>query len=137
MWGRGTAAAERGGDWVAIAEPDAWFTYYFWENDDRAPDYARCVDIHRKPGYDPAELFIDPRIRFPKLTVARHLLKVKWLGMRSLLEIVPLDASLVRGSHGRDDAPEDELPVLIGAGGDIRCAEDVFGEILRQTGDNG
>jgi predicted AlkP superfamily pyrophosphatase or phosphodiesterase len=135
-WGENSAAARRGGDFVAVAEPDAWFTYYFWENDDRAPDFARCVDIHRKPGYDPVELFIDPELRFPKLAVARHLAKVK-AGMRSLLEVIPLDASLVRGSHGRDDAPEDERPVLIGAGGDIRRAEDVFGEILRQTGGNG
>ena len=40
--------------------PTAWFTYYYWDDDDRAPDFARGVEIHRKPGYDPAELFLDP-----------------------------------------------------------------------------
>jgi len=133
LWGAGSVAAERGGDWVASAEPDAWFTYYFWDDDRRAPDFARCVDIHRKPGYDPAELFLDPEIRFPKLAVARHLAKVK-AGMRSLLEIVPLDASLVRGSHGRDDAPEAELPVLIGAAREAERAGDVFGAVLGELG---
>ncbi len=136
MWGEGTAAARRGGDLVAVAEPDAWFTYYFWENDDRAPDFARCVDIHRKPGYDPVELFIDPGVRSPKLAVARHLAKVR-LGMRSLLEIIPLDASLVRGSHGRDDAPEAGQPVVIGAGREVKRAEDVFGAILGAAGNPG
>ena len=42
----------------------SWFTYYYWLDDAKAPDFARCVDIHRKPGYDPAELFIDPEIAF-------------------------------------------------------------------------
>ena len=49
----------RSGELVAVAEPDAWFTYYYWLDDDRAPDFARQVEIHRKPGYDPAELFLD------------------------------------------------------------------------------
>ena len=56
---------ERSGDLVAIAEPDAWFTYYYWLDDARAPDFARTVEIHRKPGYDPVELFLDPAIRDP------------------------------------------------------------------------
>jgi predicted AlkP superfamily pyrophosphatase or phosphodiesterase len=50
----------RAGDLVAVAEPDAWFTYYYWLTDARAPDFAHGVEIHRKPGYDPAELFFDP-----------------------------------------------------------------------------
>ena len=50
----------RAGELVLVAEPDAWFTYYYWLDDARAPDFARLVEIHRKPGYDPAELFFDP-----------------------------------------------------------------------------
>ena len=46
---------------MVLARPDSWFTYYYWLDDSRAPDFARTVDIHRKPGYDPAELFIHPR----------------------------------------------------------------------------
>ena len=53
----------RSGDLIAIAQPDAWFTYYYWQDDERAPDFARTVEIHRKPGYDPVELFLDPTIR--------------------------------------------------------------------------
>jgi predicted AlkP superfamily pyrophosphatase or phosphodiesterase len=94
----------RSGELVAIAEPDAWFTYYYWLDDRRAPDFARTVDIHRKPGYDPVELFLDPAIRLPKLAVGWRLLK-RMLGMRALTDVIPLDASLVRGSHGRADTP--------------------------------
>jgi predicted AlkP superfamily pyrophosphatase or phosphodiesterase len=94
----------RAGDLVALARPDAWFAYPWWLEDDRAPDYARTVDIHRKPGYDPAELFIDPGLRFPRLRIAWTLLR-KALGFRTLLEVVPLDPGLVRGSHGL--APSD------------------------------
>jgi hypothetical protein len=92
----------RAGDLVAISKPDAWFTYYYWLDDRRAPDFARTVDIHRKPGYDPVELFLDPAIRLPRVTVGWKLAKRK-LGFRTLLDVIPLDASLVKGSHGRED----------------------------------
>lgn len=128
MWGD-SVATERGGDLVAVSDPDAWFTYYYWDDDARAPDFARTVDIHRKPGYDPAEMFMDPTIRFPKWVVARFLLKKK-LGLRGLLEIVPLDGAMVRGSHGRDVVPEGEQPVVLGADGSVEKAEDVFHEII-------
>ncbi len=105
--GKRTAGLDhpRSGELVAVAAADRWFSYYFWEDDDRAPDYARTVDIHRKPGYDPAELFVDPELRAPALRVANRLAR-KALGFRYLLDVIPLDASLVRGSHGRitDDA---------------------------------
>jgi predicted AlkP superfamily pyrophosphatase or phosphodiesterase len=102
----------RSGDLVAVAGPDSWFTYYYWLDDALAPDFARTVDIHRKIGYDPAELFIDPKIQFPKLAIAMHLFR-KNLGLRSLMRIIPLDAGLVAGSHGR--LPESELdwPLLM------------------------
>jgi len=102
----------RGGELVAISAPDAWFTYYYWVDDRRAPDFARTVDIHRKPGYDPAELFLDPSLRFAKARIAATLAR-KALGFRYLLEVIPLDATLVRGSHGRVTASEAEGPVLI------------------------
>jgi predicted AlkP superfamily pyrophosphatase or phosphodiesterase len=89
----------RSGEIIALAEPDSWFTYYYWLDDNKAPGFARTVDIHRKPGYDPAELFLDPNLLWPKLKIAATLLKRK-LGFRSLLNVIPLDASLVRGSHG-------------------------------------
>src|SRR5438093_1568332 len=81
--------------------------------DDRvAPDYARTVDIHRKPGYDPAELFLDPKLPMPRLHVAATLAKKK-LGFRYLMKVIPLDASLVRGSHGRITERLDDEPVFI------------------------
>ena len=94
----------RSGDLVALAEPDSWFTYYYWLDDQRAPDYARTVDIHRKPGFDPVELFIDPELKLAQAKVGLTLLK-KQLGFRYLMEVIPLDASLVRGSHGLPTAP--------------------------------
>lgn len=133
-WKEGVAT-ERAGDFIAIAAEDAWFTYYFWKDDGLAPDYARTIDIHRKPGYDPCELFIDPTISFPKLKIAKFLLKKK-LGLRGLLDVIPLDASLVKGSHGRDLVPESERPVLLGTPFPVRFAKDVHRAILdaaRQT----
>jgi predicted AlkP superfamily pyrophosphatase or phosphodiesterase len=104
---------DRSGELVLIAEADRWFTYYFWLDDAKAPDYARTVDIHSKPGYDPAELFIDPKISLPMVKVASWMLRSKVLNQRALLDVIPLDASLVKGSHGRiTDRPEDG-PLLI------------------------
>ena len=103
---------ERSGELVAISARDRWFTYYFWRDDSKAPDYARTVDIHRKPGYDPAELFVDPALAAPKLTVAATLAK-KALGFRYLMNVIPLDASLVKGSHGRITESVDDGPLLI------------------------
>jgi predicted AlkP superfamily pyrophosphatase or phosphodiesterase len=94
---------ERAGDLVAIARADAWFTYYYWLDDRRAPDFARTVDIHRKPGYDPVELILDPAITVPALTVGWKLAR-KTMGFRTLMDVIPLDARLVRGSHGRPGA---------------------------------
>lgn len=123
----------RSGDFLAVAAPHAWFCSYYWDDDRRAPDFARTVDIHRKPGYDPAELFIDPAIRFPHLRAAEFLLKKK-LGLRALLEVIPLDATLVRGSHGRVPEDSDDHPVIISAnGGDLPGlidASDVFRFLL-------
>lgn len=102
----------RSGELVALSDLDSWFTYYYWSDDARAPDFARTVDIHKKPGYDPAELFIDPHIRWPKLAIGWRLLK-KALGLRTLMDVIPLDASLVKGSHGRADTPVEHSPVFL------------------------
>ena len=95
----------RSGELVALARADAWFTYYYWRDDRNAPDFARLVEIHRKPGYDPVELFLDPAIRFPRLAVGWRLAK-RALGLATLMDVIPLDPTLVKGSHGRltDDA---------------------------------
>ena len=102
----------RAGDLIAVAKENAWFTYYYWQDDNRAPDFARTVDIHRKPGYDPVELFLDPKIPLAKARIAWRLLQKK-LGFRMLMDVVPLDASLVKGSHGRRPKNPQEWPVLI------------------------
>nr|WP_229711611.1 nucleotide pyrophosphatase/phosphodiesterase family protein [Streptomyces daqingensis] len=102
----------RSGELVAVAEPGAWFTYYYWLDDARAPDFARLVEIHRKPGYDPAELFMDPRDPYVRLRAATALARKK-TGMRYRMAVVPLDPSPVRGSHGRLPESTDEGPVFI------------------------
>lgn len=105
----------RSGDLVAVAAADAWFTYYYWLDDALAPDYARTVDIHRKPGYDPAELCFDPALRWPRLRMARRLVQ-KNLGFRYYMDVIGVDASIVRGSHGRLPEPGREQtdgPVLV------------------------
>ena len=127
-------AHARCGDFVAVSTPDAWFTYYYWLDDTRAPDFARTVDIHRKPGYDPVELLLDPSIAMPALTVGWKLAK-KRMGFRTLMDVIPLDASLVRGSHGRPGPASDNGPVLISRRRDLvgdkdLQSVDVFGVIL-------
>jgi predicted AlkP superfamily pyrophosphatase or phosphodiesterase len=102
----------RAGELVAVSTPDRWFTYYYWLDDARAPDFARTVDIHRKPGYDPVELFIDPAMTLPQAYVALQLLRSR-LGFRTLLDVIPLDPSLVRGSHGRLIERADAGPLVI------------------------
>lgn len=102
----------RSGELVAIARADSWFTYYHWLDDDKAPDYARTVDIHRKPGFDPVELFIDPAIRLPKLSMGWRLVK-KALGFRTLMDVIGLDATLVNGSHGRVTDRAEDGPLFI------------------------
>jgi predicted AlkP superfamily pyrophosphatase or phosphodiesterase len=105
----------RSGEVVALSEPDAWFAYPFWLDDRQAPDYARTVDIHRKPGYDPCELFFDPKLTWPKGKAALRLLQKK-LGFRTLFDVIPLDATLVKGSHGLHAADAADRPLLIGDG---------------------
>jgi predicted AlkP superfamily pyrophosphatase or phosphodiesterase len=102
----------RSGDLVAVATENAWFTYYYWMDDRRAPDFARTVDIHRKPGYDPVELFLDPALPAVKLRIAWRLLQ-KRLGFRMLMDVIPLDAFLVKGSHGARPASPGDWPVLL------------------------
>jgi predicted AlkP superfamily pyrophosphatase or phosphodiesterase len=102
----------RAGDFIAVAAPNAWFTYYYWLEDRRAPDFARTVDIHRKPGYDPVELFLDPAIPLVKLKLLWRLLQ-KRLGFRTLFDVIPLDASLVRGSHGAPLRDPNDGPLII------------------------
>jgi hypothetical protein len=103
---------ERSGDLVLVASEGRWFCYNYWLDDSKAPDFARTVDIHRKPGYDPVELFLDPRLGSTKLAIGWKLFKRK-LGFRTLLDVIPLDPSLVRGSHGRLEQPANGRPILI------------------------
>jgi len=103
---------DRCGDLLLIADKNSWFTYYFWEDDEKAPDYARMVDIHKKPGYDPVEMFTDPEDKFVMPKVILKLLKKK-LGFRTVMNIIPLKANLVKGSHGRIPEDQSDYPVFI------------------------
>ena len=127
----------RAGDLIAIAPENAWFTYYYWLDDARAPDFARTVDIHRKPGYDPVELFLDPKISSPKLKIAWRLLQKK-LGLRMLMDVISLDATLVKGSHGRRPADKKDWPVFITDRTELLGTKeidstDVYHALLRQV----
>jgi predicted AlkP superfamily pyrophosphatase or phosphodiesterase len=131
-------AHPRAGDLIAVAAEKAWFTYYYWDDDARAPDFARTVDIHRKPGYDPAELFLDPKISSPKLKIARRLLQKK-LGFRVLMDVIPLDATLVKGSHGRQPADKKDWPLIVSEKPDLLTTKqiestNVYQLLLRHLG---
>jgi predicted AlkP superfamily pyrophosphatase or phosphodiesterase len=98
---------ERSGDFVVMAEEQSWFTYYFWLDDAKAPDYARVVDIHKKPGYDPVEMLMTSKAR------AAYKLLRKKAALRYVMDVIPLDATLIKGSHGRVGTQEQFNPVLI------------------------
>ncbi|WP_437799038.1 alkaline phosphatase family protein [Sorangium sp. So ce693] len=102
----------RSGELIAISRADRWFSYYYWLDDDSAPEFARTVDIHRKPGYDPVELFADPKLRALPVRIAWRLLKKK-LGFRYLMDVIPLDAALVNGSHGRLTERSEQGPLIL------------------------
>ncbi len=103
----------RSGELVAISKADRWFSYYYWLDDARAPDYSRTVDIHRKPGYDPVELFIDPDIKAPMVAVGSRIARKK-LGFRTLLDVISnCETTLVKGSHGRPTDSPDHGPLVI------------------------
>jgi hypothetical protein len=104
---------ERAGDLIALSNESAWFAYYHWDNDAMAPEFARCIDIHRKYGFDPAELFFDPDLSAPKVRAARKLIAKK-LGFRVHMDLIPLDASLVKGSHGVIPKDQADWPILCG-----------------------
>jgi predicted AlkP superfamily pyrophosphatase or phosphodiesterase len=122
----------RSGELVAIARPDRWFSYYYWLDDARAPDFARTVDIHRKPGYDPVELFIDPGIRLPPVAIGWRLAKRK-LGARTLLDVISLkDIALVKGSHGRLTDDPQQGPLVISSAPDLLPAGPVAATAFKQ-----
>ena len=128
----------RAGDLVVLAEPDAWFTYYYWFDNRKAPDFARTVDIHRKPGYDPAELFMNPELKNPKLKAAGVLAKKK-LGFRYMMDVIGLDATLVKGSHGLRSRTPEKAPVFVTQQArhltrDHIKATDIFATILNHLG---
>ena len=104
---------ERSGELVVLSTPEAWFAYPYWLDDEQAPDFARSVDIHRKPGYDPCELFLAGS----KASMGVTLLKKK-AGLRYRFKSCPLDASIVKGSHGLP-AEEPEDGPLIASSGDL------------------
>jgi len=83
----------RCGDLVIESTPESWQSYVYWLDDARAPGFARTIDIHRKPGYDPLELHID-RAKLPAVSI-------------------PLDVSLVKGSHGAVDPTDPHETIFI------------------------
>jgi len=127
----------RSGELVALSAKDRWFTYYYWQDDALAPEFARTVDIHRKPGYDPVELFVDPRIWLPTLRAGFNVAK-KVLGFRMLMDLIPLDASLVKGSHGRPTDRAEDGPVILSTERDLLPervhATEVKGIVLSHLG---
>jgi predicted AlkP superfamily pyrophosphatase or phosphodiesterase len=124
----------RSGDLIVIARPDSWFTYYYWLDDNKAPDFARTVDIHQKPGYDPVEMFADPQIKWLMARVGWKLLKKK-LGFRVLMDIIPLDPTLIKGSHGILPKDQKDWPILFAnnlTSGATLSATEVYGVIWSQ-----
>lgn len=128
-------AHPRCGELLAVADAESWFSYYYWEDDARAPDFARLVEIHKKPGYDPVELFTDPADPLVVPRIVWKLFKRK-LGFRTLMDVIPLKADLVKGSHGRLPEDRQDYPIFISDNpgperGGLLEATEVFGELVR------
>ena len=134
----GVASAEPGrhaneGELILTAEPDAWFAYPWWLEDKAAPDFARSVAIHAKPGYDPCEMLIDPTIPAAKLKIIGKVLRKK-LGFRMVMDVIPLDPSLIKGSHGikpRSPANAPAYSATVDPGRDTLPMGDLRDEMLR------
>ena len=129
---------ERSGELVAVSAAGSWFAYHYWLDEARRPDFAPTVDIHRKPGYDPTELFVDPKLRWPQLRVAKNLAK-KLLGFRYLMDVIGTDPSIVRGSHGRLPTDPERGPVFLSSTGSaprggVLPATEVGNRLLEQLG---
>ena len=99
----------RTGQLFVLANSDSWFAYPYWLDESQAPDFARCVAIHDKPGHDPVEMFLGEG---GKAKVMKRLLQTK-LGLRTTMDVISTDASLIRGSHGRLPESPDDSPILI------------------------
>nr|YP_009551191.1 hypothetical protein [Vischeria sp. ACOI 3415]QAA12124.1 hypothetical protein [Vischeria sp. ACOI 3415] len=129
----------RAGDFIVVASEGYWFSYYYWMDDQKAPDFARTVEIHKKPGYDPAELFIDPNLKWANLKILITLLK-KIIGFRYLVNIIPIDASVVKGSHGRIPNDSMNYPIIVSQKTNLNLDEfinaiDVFKIIMQHLKD--
>jgi len=101
----------RSGEFFVIAEPECWFAYPYWLEDSQSPDFARCVAIHAKPGWDPSELFWSPGLA-GKIHRAKRMLQ-KTLGFRVPFDVISGDMSAVGGSHGRIPTTDENRPVWI------------------------
>ncbi|GAA4457713.1 alkaline phosphatase family protein [Nibrella saemangeumensis] len=126
---------ERAGDLVLMADANSWFTYYYWLDDSKAPDYARTVEIHKKPGYDPVEMFMDEANPLIKMKAGYKLMRKK-LGFRYLMNVISLDATLIKGSHGRIGTASEHRPVFVSNHSDGKplSAIDVYGRIWETMG---
>jgi predicted AlkP superfamily pyrophosphatase or phosphodiesterase len=102
---------QRSGDLIAVAESQSWFTYYYWQKEEHAPDFAKTVDIHKKPGYDPLEMFLE-KTPFIKVKTGYKLLRKK-MGFRYLMDVISMDPALIKGSHGSANISKEYYPILI------------------------
>ena len=109
---RGELAHERCGEIVVVADSVHWFSHDWWEHSSSAPEYQQTVDIHAKPGYDPRELLLAKGWRGSKARIALKLL-AKSVGFKAQFDVISLDTSRIRGSHGRTSAMGATSPIVL------------------------
>ena len=96
----------RAGQLLAVAEPNAWFTYRYWLDEEAAPDFSRCVDIFNKPGFDPCELFLRGGLS-GGIHMARRFAQLK-LGIRAPFDVIDAKPERLRGARNiLPERPED------------------------------
>jgi predicted AlkP superfamily pyrophosphatase or phosphodiesterase len=96
----------RSGDLIAISDKNAWFTWPYWLDEKNKPDFANSVDIHRKPGYDPCDLFLSSKLNL----ISR--IALKKMGFKVRMSMIDPDPNRIKGSHGLINTGDDS-PVII------------------------
>jgi predicted AlkP superfamily pyrophosphatase or phosphodiesterase len=87
----------RSGELIATSTPRAFFSYPYWFEANKQPDFADCVAVFDKIGTDTCELFLKPGLA-GKLHTAKRLAQLG-LGLKVPFDIVDTNDANVRGAR--------------------------------------
>jgi predicted AlkP superfamily pyrophosphatase or phosphodiesterase len=93
----------RSGELIAVSTPQAFFSYPYWLDEKKTPDFADCIAIFDKVGTDTCELFLKPGLA-GKLHLAKRFAQLG-AQLKVPYNIIDTDDRNVRGARriARDD----------------------------------